>query len=156
MDGINCDFSPLKHQLSEGIQQITNELQHSLFALDNENYCLLGNLEAIKEKFLQMESVAASFYLNCYLSAFTDKYEDLSICAQRLSNHHHGALIVVERQDSLDSFIQKGTSVGALLTPSLLEAIFYPGNPLHDGAVLIRADKIVSAANVLPLTNNGL
>ena len=152
MDGINCDFSPLKQQLSEGIQQITNELQHSLFALGNENYCLLGNLEAIKEKFIQIETVAASFYLNCYLSAFTDKYEELSISAQRLSNHNHGALIVVERQDSLDSFIQKGTNVGALLTPALLEAIFYPGNPLHDGAVLIRADKIVSAANVLPLT----
>ena len=87
MDGINCDFSPLKQQLSEGIQQITNELQHSLFALGNENYCLLGNLEAIKEKFIQIETVAASFYLNCYLSAFTDKYEELSISAQRLSNH---------------------------------------------------------------------
>ena len=99
-----------------------------------------------------MESVAASFYLNCYLSAFTDKFEDLSVCVQRLSHRNHGALIVVERGDPLDPFIQKGTDVGAILTPALLEAIFYPGNPLHDGAVLIRANQIVSAANVLPLT----
>ena len=154
MNAMNCDFSPLKHQLSGKIQQITNELQYSLLALNNENYCLLGNLNEIKETFLQMESVAASFYLNCYLSAFTDKFEDLTICTQRLSNHHHGALIVVERQDPLDSFIQKGTAIGAILTPALLEAIFYPGNPLHDGAVLIRANQIVSAANVLPLTTN--
>ncbi|RAS71587.1 sporulation-specific diadenylate cyclase CdaS [Priestia endophytica] len=152
MDTPNCDFSPMKQQLAERIQQITNELQHSLDVLDNESYCLLGNLEGIKEKFINIESVAASFYLNCYLAAFTDKYAELSICVQRLSDRRHGALIVVERRDALDSFIQKGTDVGATLTPALLEAIFYPGNPLHDGAVLIRSNQIVSAANVLPLT----
>ena len=38
------------------------------------------------------------------------------------------------------------------MSPSLLESIFYPGNPLHDGAVLVRENQIVSAANVLPLT----
>jgi diadenylate cyclase len=152
MTNINCDFSPMKQQLSNGIQQITNELQQSLKVLGNENYCLLGNLEAIKEKFIHIESIAASFYLNCYLSAFTDKYEDLSISVQRMSERRHGALIVVERSDSLDPFIQKGTPIKAILTPALLETIFYPGNPLHDGAVLIRANEIVSAANILPLT----
>ncbi|QED49457.1 sporulation-specific diadenylate cyclase CdaS [Cytobacillus dafuensis] len=149
----NCDFSPMKQLLSEKIQQITNELQQSLEILGNENKCLLGKLEEIKEKFIKMESVAASFYLNCYLSAFTDKYADLSICVQRLSDRRHGALIVVERSDPLDPFIQKGTAIGATITPALLEAIFYPGNPLHDGAVLIRNNHIVSAANVLPLTH---
>lgn len=152
MDTANCDFSPMKQQLSEEIQQITHELQYSLEVLDKDNHCLLGKLEEIKEKFIKMESVAASFYLNCYLSAFTDKYMDLSICVQRLSSRRHGALIVVERSDPLDSFIQKGINVGAALTPALLEAIFYPGNPLHDGAVLIRGNQIISAANVLPLT----
>lgn len=148
----NCDFSPMKQQMSEGIQQITNELQHSLEVLGNENYCLLGKLEEIKEKFIQMESVASTFYLQCYLSAFTDKYEELSNCVQRLSDRRHGALIVVQRHDTLDSFIQKGIAIGGTLTPALLEAIFYPGNPLHDGAVLICGNQLVSAANVLPLT----
>ena len=152
MNTINCDVSPIKQKLSTGIQQITNELQHSLEILGNENYCLLGKLEEIKNKFIQMESVAASFYLNCYLSAFTDKYVDLSVCVQRLSDRRHGALIVVQRRDPLDSFIQIGTAIGATLTPALLEAIFYPGNPLHDGAVLICGNQIVSAANVLPLS----
>ena len=152
MDTPNCDFSPMKQQLAEGIQQIITELQHSISVLDNESYCLLGKLEGIKEKFINIESVAASFYLNCYLAAFTDKYAELSLCVQRLSDRRHGALIVVERRDVLDSFIQKGTDVGANLTPALLEAIFYPGNPLHDGAVLIRSNQIISAANVLPLT----
>lgn len=152
MNDTHCDFSPIKQQLSEGIQYITHELQHSLEVLANENYCLLSKLEEIKKKFNQIESVAASFYLNCYLSAFTDKYVDISISVQRLSERHHGALIVVQRRDPLDSFIQKGVAIGATLTPALLETIFYPGNPLHDGAVMIYGNQIVSAANVLPLT----
>ncbi|KOO51471.1 sporulation-specific diadenylate cyclase CdaS [Viridibacillus arvi] len=155
MNKPNCDVSPMKQQLSKGIQQITIELQQSLDNLGNlgnENNCLLGKLEEIKNKFIQMESVAASFYLNCYLSAFTDKYVDLAVCVKRLSDLRHGALIVVQRRDPLDSFILKGTAIGATLTPALLEAIFYPGTPLHDGAVLICGNQIVSAANVLPLT----
>lgn len=152
MNEVTCDFSPMRQQLTERIEEITNELQHSLLVLDNQNYCLLGNLEKIKEKFIHMETIAASFYLNCYLSAYTDKFEELSACVQHLSIRRHGGLIVVERKDNLDPFIQKGTFVEAILTPALLEAIFFPGNPLHDGAVLIRGEKIVSAANVLPLT----
>ncbi len=148
----NCDFSPMKQQLSEGIQHITQDLQHSLSSLSNENYCLLGNFEKIKEQFIQMESLASSFYLNCYLASFTDKYSELSTAVQNLSTKHHGALIVVERQDPLEPIIQRGTHIEATLSPSLLESIFYPGNPLHDGAVLVRENQIVSAANVLPLT----
>jgi diadenylate cyclase len=148
----NCDFSPMKQQLSEGIQHIIQDLQHSLTSLGDENYCLLGNFENIKEQFIQMESLAASFYLNCYLASFTDKYLELSTCVQNLSTRRHGALIVVERSEPLDLIIQKGTYIGATLSPALLESIFYPGNPLHDGAVLIRENQVVSAANVLPLT----
>ncbi len=142
----------MKQKLAEEIKQITNELQQSIAVLDNENFCLLGKLEKIKGQFINMESVAATFYLNCYLSAFTDKYAELANCVQRLSEHRHGALIVVERSDSLEPFIQIGMPIGAVLTPALLETIFYPGNPLHDGAVLIRGNQIVSAGNILPLT----
>jgi diadenylate cyclase len=153
MNTPNCDFSPMKQQITEEIEQITNELRQSLQVLENDSFCLLGKLENIKGKFLNMEAAAASFYLNCYLSGFTDKYSELAECVQRLSDHHHGALIVVERSDSLENIIQIGMPVDAILTPALLETIFYPGNPLHDGAVLIRGDKIVSAGNILPLTS---
>jgi diadenylate cyclase len=60
---------------------------------------------------------------------------------------------VIEREDSLETLIRPGIPMGAELTHSLLESIFYPGNPLHDGAVLVRLNKIVSAANVLPLSD---
>ncbi|WHY64558.1 sporulation-specific diadenylate cyclase CdaS [Neobacillus sp. SuZ13] len=148
----NCDFSPLKQNLEDGIKHIINLLEANLDVLANENHCVLGSLEDVKEHLLKIESMAASFYLNCYLSSFTDTYNDLSIAAQILSQQNHGALIIVERSDSVDNIIQKGTTIGAMVTPKLLEAIFYPGNPLHDGAVLIRGNTVVSAANVLPLT----
>lgn len=152
MDHKNCDFSHMKQQLILGIQDLIAHLQSNLAQLGGEDYCLLNCLEEAKNQLTDIESVAASFYLNCYLSAFTDTYEDLSICVQHLSKKRHGALIVVERSHPLDSVIQKGTPMEAVVTSKLLEAIFYPGNPLHDGAVLIRGNVVVSASNVLPLT----
>lgn len=152
----DCDFSPLKNELIEGLKKVSDEINRGLDTLANEDYCLLGKLEEIKEEFEQMETVAASFYLNCYLSPFTNKYLELTSCIQHLSNRGHGALIVIERQNQVDSFIRSGIPIGATLTHSLLESIFYPGNPLHDGAVLIRTNQILSAANVLPLSGRAL
>jgi uncharacterized protein (TIGR00159 family) len=152
MDNINCDFSPMKKNLENGIKHIIDLLESNLKVLSNQNYCVLGSLEDIKNELNSIESTAASYYLNCYLSSFTDTYNDLSSTVQHLSKLKHGALIVVERSDSIETIIQKGTTIGAMVTPKLLGSIFYPGNPLHDGAVLIRGNVVVSAANVLPLT----
>ncbi|MGG3466249.1 sporulation-specific diadenylate cyclase CdaS [Neobacillus pocheonensis] len=156
MDSNNCDFSPMKQHLEDGIQELILLLQSNLDILGKENYCVLGSLEDVKQHLIEIETMAASFYLNCYLSSFTDTYEDLSTTVQNLSNHRHGGLIVVQRVDSVEPIIQKGTTIGALVTPKLLEAIFYPGNPLHDGAVLIKGNEVVSAANVLPLTTKNI
>ncbi|WP_134699555.1 sporulation-specific diadenylate cyclase CdaS [Ammoniphilus sp. YIM 78166] len=153
MESLNCDFSPLKIQLKEDLQQLVNQIQECLDELDNEEYCLLRKFEQIRRAFAQNEATASSFYLNCYLSPFTDKYVDLSITLQNLAERRHGALIVIERSDSLDGILHSGTPIGATLSHFLLESIFAPGSPLHDGAVLIRSNQIVSAANVLPLSN---
>nr|WP_264738207.1 sporulation-specific diadenylate cyclase CdaS [Cytobacillus firmus] len=152
MSNDNCDFSPLKQYLTEGIQHIIQLLQSNLNVLGRESYCVLGSLDQIKEELIQLESKAASYYLNCYLSEFTESFESLSVCVEHLSERKQGGLIVVERNELLDPLIQKGTFIGAMVTPKLLETIFYPGNPLHDGAVLIRGNVVVSAANVLPLS----
>jgi diadenylate cyclase len=111
----------------------------------------IGKSRNVKEQLNGIELKAASFYLNCIFS-FTDTYEDLSTTVQQLTQHRHGALIVVERRDSVERIIQKGTTIGAIVTPKLLESIFYPGTPLYNGAVLIRGNEVVSASNVLPLT----
>ncbi|MED1204027.1 sporulation-specific diadenylate cyclase CdaS [Heyndrickxia acidicola] len=152
----NCDFSPMKERLEKDIQYLIGLLQSNLSVLENEGHCVLGGLENVKEYLIGIEAMASSFYLNCYLSSFTDTYKDLSTSVQQLSSHRHGALIVVERSDSLDPFIHKGTTIDAMVTHQLLETIFYPGNPLHDGAVLIRGNKVASAGNVLPLTSKKL
>lgn len=148
----NCDVSPLLEKLREDLEQISADIEESLNSLGDQTYCLLGKFEQIRERFSLIETTAASFYLMCYLSPFTDKYLDLSVSIQHLSEKRHGALIVVQREDQLDSYIQRGTPIDAHLSSSLLESIFYPGSPLHDGAVLIQSNQIVSAANVLPLS----
>jgi diadenylate cyclase len=150
----NCDFSPMKQIIKEDLRQMTNSLDKILHSIDDEEHCLLGEIDQIKKKFLHIESSAATFYLNCYLSPHTDRYMDISLCIQSLSERHHGALIAVERNDPLDTLMQPGFPVGAPVTRSLLESIFYPGSPLHDGAVLIRSNQIISARNILPLTAN--
>jgi len=150
---VNCDFSPMKQMLKENIGDIIAALQNSLEAIDNENDCLLSNFEKVKEDFSNVELKAATFYLNCYLSPFTEKYPELSICVQNMSKRRHGGLIVFERENPIEHLIKPGIHIGAELTHSLLESIFYPGNPLHDGAVLVKSNRIISAANVLPLSD---
>jgi len=66
-----------------------------------------------------------------------------------------GAIIVVERQVALGEFIETGERIDAKVTAELLKTIFYPGTPLHDMAVVIRADRIVAARVQLPLAESG-
>lgn len=142
----------MKQTLKADIHGIITALQNNLIAIDNENDCLLSDFEKVKEDFLNIEMKAATFYLNCYLSPFTDKYPELSICVQNLSKRKHGGLLVIQRENPLESLIKTGIPIQAEVSHSLLESIFYPGSPLHDGAVLINRNLIVSAANVLPLS----
>ena len=63
----------------------------------------------------------------------------------RLSARQHGALIAIQRLDSLDQYIETGVQMRAHVTPELLLQIFYPDTPLHDGAVIIAGGRIVAA-----------
>lgn len=73
---------------------------------------------------------------------------------QQLSEHHYGALIVLERETGLQEHIDTGVKVDALITSELLLTIFFPNTALHDGAVIVREDRVVAAACVLPLTED--
>jgi diadenylate cyclase len=74
----------------------------------------------------------------------------------RLSARQHGALIVIQRSDSLEQYIETGVKLGARVTPELLLQIFYPDTPLHDGAVIINNGRIFAAACVMPLSASGV
>ncbi len=71
-----------------------------------------------------------------------------------LGKNRVGALVVVERGIQLDEYIETGISLDAVITTALLEQIFEHNTPLHDGAVIIRNNRIVSATCYLPLSQN--
>jgi diadenylate cyclase len=88
-------------------------------------------------------------------SAETERMVDeLVRAAAQLARNRYGALIVLERQTGLQNFVERGVPIDAYLTRQLLINIFYPNSPLHDGAVVVRDDRIVAASVVLPLTDN--
>lgn len=79
----------------------------------------------------------------------------VTACA-RLSAREHGALIVLQRSESLEDFIRTGVRLNAAVTPELLLQIFYPNTPLHDGAVIIANNQVSAAACVMPLSASGI
>ena len=77
--------------------------------------------------------------------------EELARASGKLSALRYGALIVLERETGLQDY-NNGTQIDSLVSAELLLNIFFPNAPLHDGAVLIRGDRVVSAGCRLPLT----
>jgi len=76
--------------------------------------------------------------------------------AAGLSARQHGALIVLQRLDNLEEYIQTGVQMNARVTPEILLQIFYPNTPLHDGGVIIVGEQIAAAACVMPLSASGI
>lgn len=76
--------------------------------------------------------------------------------SSRLSAREHGALIVLQRADSLEEYARTGVRLNADVTPELLLQIFYPNTPLHDGAVIIANNQIIAGACVMPLSSSGI
>jgi len=76
---------------------------------------------------------------------------EIAVGCRRLSEQRQGALLVIERETGLQDHIETGVELDALVVNDLLQTIFFPNTALHDGAVIIRGDRIVAAACVLPL-----
>lgn len=81
--------------------------------------------------------------------------DTLVSAASRLSRRKHGALIVLQRLDNLQEYINTGVKVEARVTPELLLQIFYPNTPLHDGAVIMAGNRVLAASCVMPLSSSG-
>ncbi|MEI7817813.1 MAG: diadenylate cyclase CdaA [Desulfuromonadales bacterium] len=84
----------------------------------------------------------------------TTTVDELAKGLHELAERRIGALIVIIRQMSIDHLIQVGTEIDAKVTNELLNSIFLPYSPIHDGAVIIQRDKITSAGCILPLSQN--
>jgi diadenylate cyclase len=85
---------------------------------------------------------------------FVETYDEIVLAATTLAAQRIGGLIVIERDIGLKNYIESGIAIDAALSYDLLVAIFSPGAPLHDGAVIIQKDRITAAACFLPLTVN--
>ncbi len=83
-----------------------------------------------------------------------DSYEDIVLAANHFSQTVRGALIVIEREIGLRTFIESGVPLDANLSFDLLVTIFRPSAPLHDGAVIVQKGRIAAAACFLPLSMN--
>lgn len=81
-------------------------------------------------------------------------YDDIVMAAEYFSQNRIGALIVVERQAGLRTYIESGVPLDAKLSYDLLVSIFRPGSPLHDGAVIIEGSRVAAAGCFLPLSLN--
>ncbi|MGE0592962.1 MAG: diadenylate cyclase CdaA [Vicinamibacterales bacterium] len=82
--------------------------------------------------------------------------EEVVAAASALSHRRIGAIIVIERQIGLRNYIEGGIPLDAVVTYDLLFSIFQRESPLHDGAVIIQADRVAAAACFLPLSVNPL
>src|SRR6266480_1051019 len=83
-----------------------------------------------------------------------DSIEELVVVSSLLSSQRIGAIIAIERQIGLRNYIEGGIRLDAVLTYDLLQSIFLPASPLHDGAVIVQDDRVAAAACFLPLTVN--
>jgi diadenylate cyclase len=82
------------------------------------------------------------------------EHDDIVMAAEYFSQNRLGALMVVERQAGLRTYIESGIPLDAKLSYDLLLAIFRPGSPLHDGAVIVEASRVAAAGCFLPLSLN--
>jgi len=79
---------------------------------------------------------------------------EISQAIDYLRKNRIGALIVLERDNSLNDYIEKSKKIYADISSELLISLFFPNNPLHDGGVIIQGDKITSAGAVFPTSDN--
>ncbi len=107
----------------------------------------------------EIRKVLAHLGKTPFLGAFTAKrkeevIDEVVLAATTLAAQRTGALMVIEREMGLRSYIETGIALDALLTYDLLISIFNPRTPLHDGAVVIQGNRLAAAACFLPLTVN--
>jgi len=78
----------------------------------------------------------------------------ISRAAEHLSKEKIGALIAIEKNDPLTAYIESGVPIDARVNSDLIQAIFTPNNPLHDGGLIIQRGRIIAAGCLFPLTQN--
>jgi diadenylate cyclase len=103
----------------------------------------LGRSKIIRKQFFELDKERAKHITSTIIKA-----------VDYFSVNKIGALIILERETSLNDIVETGTKIDSILSEELFGSIFYLGSPLHDGATIVRGDRILAAGCVLPLTQN--
>ncbi|HEX3031838.1 MAG TPA: diadenylate cyclase [Bacillota bacterium] len=153
-----CHLTPeMKSDLHAKLLKVRDHVNMILHSINEEEGCLLCEISGIKELAYDVETLATFYHFQSSLLPNVIGMDDISRGLAALAEKHHGALIAIEQKDEIEPFIvtysSNSTLIDAQVSAPLLQAIFFPGNPLHDGAVTIRNGKIISAGCVLPLSN---
>ena len=112
-------------------------------------------LESLGERELLNHSILFGSSRNNYSSRFSDRtLDELVRASLEMSAERTGALIVIEQNENLREYERTGIEIDALVTSQLLINIFEHNTPLHDGAVIIRGDRVTAATCYLPLSDN--
>ena len=144
----------------EAIKEQLDDIKSRVAKLHNDIKCLkqcsrlsnlLQKMYEIREGLDQLEQGLLHTHLKCCISPNIKVPGEVAIALSKLSEKRHGAIIVMEHENNVDEHLQGGAIVEAAVSALILENIFYPGSPLHDGAVVIRNSNIRKASVLLPL-----
>jgi diadenylate cyclase len=147
-------------QAETAIKEQLDGLRSRVIQLHNDIPCLkqcarLGDLlqkmYEIRLGLNQLEQDLLQTHLKCCISPNIKVPGQVVVALSRLSEKRHGVIIVMENEDSLDEILPGGVVIDAAVSALILENIFFPGSPLHDGAVIIRNSSIRKAGVLLPL-----
>jgi diadenylate cyclase len=94
----------------------------------------------------------SSFFQNLTVAEELKSLEEIVRASIALANRKIGALIVIEREVSLKDYVEIATALDAKVSKELLLSIFHPTSPIHDGAIVIRGNRIIAAGCFLPIT----
>jgi diadenylate cyclase len=113
---------------------------------------LLEQVSQLRAALMEIERSLQEKHLRCCVFPELSGPEEITKTLFQLSIRRIGAFIAVEREMSLHDYAKTGILIDAEVSAALLLSLFYPGNPLHDGAVIIRKDRIIAGGCILPLS----
>ena len=157
MNGLNDEYLFSEEAVIKGKLE---ELKSSVTQLHDDIPCLkqcsclsdfLQKIYEIRVGLNQLEQDLLQTHLKCCISPNLKVPGEVILALSRLSEKRHGVIIAIEHEDNLDDHLQGGVIIDAAVTAPILENIFYPGSPLHDGAMIIRDSKIHKVNVILPL-----
>jgi uncharacterized protein (TIGR00159 family) len=138
-------FNRIEGQLKDGRRLLSTPITFE----SCEN--LLLRITELKLVLNHMERILLETHFESCIIPYLKAPTEIVLAVHNLSTKRFGALIVIEGETKLDVYIKTGVIIDAEVSAPLLESIFYPGNPLHDGAVIVRENRIIAAKTLLPV-----